>query len=81
MDRSFAELVKIPAILNGVKIGRITQIGYETIRDGERGEYLHRFATHARPDFVVSENGKQLGILNGLYNFTDRGIVDHKKGR
>lgn len=57
-------------------IGRITAICYETIRDGRKEDYMHEFARVDRPIFAVSPDGRQLLLIGGNYDFTERGIVD-----
>ena len=64
----------IPDVLIG--IGEVDGIMYSTVRDGVLEKYVHRFAKKARPLFAVSHDGKQLFMLGGAYNFTERGIVD-----
>lgn len=61
-------------------IGHCDGIMYETIRDGKREHYIHKFRKGSRPVLASSSDGKQLYMLEGAYKFTDRGIVD-KKGR
>jgi hypothetical protein len=65
----------------GLAVGPVLMIGYSATRDGERANYLHKFAAHARPMLVASEDGKQLFLLGGRYTFTDRGIVDERATR
>jgi hypothetical protein len=65
---------EIPEVL--VAIGTIDGILYSTVRDGEVERYIHKFVAKARPTFAVSPDGKQLFMLGGAYNFTERGIVD-----
>lgn len=57
-------------------IGECDGILYTTVRDGELEKYIHRFAAKSRPLLCSSPDGKQLFLLGGAYNFTDRGIVD-----
>lgn len=69
-----------PVIPNeGLVIGKVLGIMYETVRDGVREKYKHEFAARSRPLFVVSHDGKQLIMLGGAYDFTERGIVDRRK--
>lgn len=60
----------------GLQVGKCDGILYETIRDGEVENYIHRFKKSARPTFGVSHDGKQLLLIGGKFRFTDRGIVD-----
>jgi hypothetical protein len=59
-------------------IGKVLGIMYETTRDGRREKYLHEFNAVSRPLFAVSYDGKQLYMIGGSYNFTERGIVDKR---
>lgn len=62
-------------------IGHCDGIMYEAIRDGKHENYIHKFRRGSRPVLAASSDGKQLYLLAGAYNFTERGIVDRKKGR
>lgn len=69
--------VKIPAMPKvGVCIGDIDGVLYTTVRDGVTEKYIHKFRAKDRPLFVVSPDGKQLFMVGGNYNFTERGIID-----
>lgn len=68
---------KIPDV--GIAAGRVLGIAYETVRDGKREKYFHRFASHARPLLVASHDGRTVFMLGGAYTFTDRGIVDRPR--
>lgn len=57
-------------------IGKVLGIIYETVRDGRHENYKHMFKASSRPLFAVSNDGKQLLLIGGSYNFTSRGIVD-----
>lgn len=58
------------------QVGKVRAIIYDTVRDGKHETYIHKFKVSSRPLFAVSPDGKQLFMLGGAYNFTDRGIVD-----
>jgi hypothetical protein len=60
-------------------VGDIDGIMYTTVRDGEVEKYVHQFSKNCRPLFCVSSDGKQLFMLGGSYDFTERGIVDRTK--
>lgn len=60
----------------GIVIGDIEGIIYNTVRDGEFERYIHQFKESARPLFVVTPDGKQLLMVGGNFDFTERGIVD-----
>ena len=57
-------------------IGMVTAICYSTRRDGRIEQYMHEFAKVDQPVFAVSPDGKQLLMIGGNYDFTERGIVD-----
>lgn len=57
-------------------IGMVTAICYSTRRDGKLEQYMHEFAKVDQPVFAVSPDGKQLLMIGGNYDFTERGIVD-----
>jgi hypothetical protein len=59
-----------------VAIGDVDGILYTTVRDGVVEKYIHKFAKKDRPIFAVTPDGKQLLMVGGNYNFTERGIVD-----
>lgn len=62
--------------LVGVVIGEVEGIIYNTVRDDVFERYIHKFKKAARPLFVVTPDGKQLLLVGGNFNFTERGIVD-----
>jgi hypothetical protein len=57
-------------------VGDVDGIMYTTVRDGVTEKYVHKFKKQCRPLFCVSHDGKQLHMLGGSYDFTERGIVD-----
>jgi hypothetical protein len=57
-------------------VGDIDGVLYTTVRDGVTEKYIHKFKKSSRPLFCVSHDGKQLFMLGGSYDFTERGIVD-----
>lgn len=59
-----------------IAVGEIEAIMYNTVRDGVSERYIHKFRASARPLFCVSFDGKQLLLVGGEYDFTERGIVD-----
>lgn len=59
-----------------VVIGDVEGIIYNTVRDGVAERYIHKFKAKSRPMFAVTVDGKQLLLLGGDYDFTERGIVD-----
>lgn len=69
--------VKIPAYPRVVfQVGQIDGVLYSTVRDGIPEKYIHKFKKNCRPLFCVSPDGKQLLMIGGLFDFTERGIVD-----
>lgn len=76
------EKINLPALpRSAVAVGPLAVIGYLSNRDGRTALYVHRFAVDSRPHLAVSHDGKQLLILGGGYNFTERGIVDIRRKR
>lgn len=70
--------VKVPRLPPvGVAIGVVDFIGYTTVRDDVTEKYIHKFKPADKPLFVVSPDGKQIYLVGGGYDFTERGIVDH----
>lgn len=57
-------------------VGDIDGVLYTTVRDGKTEKYIHKFKKNCRPLFTVSPDGKQIFMLGGSYDFTERGIVD-----
>ena len=62
-----------PAVL---VIGRLEGVIYSTVRDGENERYIHKFRAASQPLLCASPDGTQLFIVEGRYEFTERGIVD-----
>jgi len=61
----------------GFVIGTLDGVLYTTKRDGKTEHYKHDFNSRSRPLLVSSYDGKNLYIVKGQYQFTDRGIVDN----
>ena len=57
-------------------VGECDGILYTTVRDGTTESYIHKFKKRSRPLLAASHDGKQLILLGGAFQFTDRGIVD-----
>lgn len=57
-------------------IGELDFVGYTTVRDGKEESYKHDFRKRSRPLLASSFDGKNLYILSGEYEFTERGIED-----
>lgn len=63
-------------------MGHVEALDYRTTHAGKVTLYRHQFAQGSRPILAVSGNGKQLMLLGGHYEWTDRGIEDvDAKGR
>lgn len=54
-------------------VGEVDGITYTVIEDGKEVTYHHDFED--RPTLAVSHDGRNLYILRGEYEFTERGIV------
>ena len=65
-----------PAPKIAVVVGELEAVIYNTVRDGVHERYIHKFKASARPMFATTPDGKQLLLLGGDYDFTERGIVD-----
>ena len=61
----------------GFKIGECDGILYTTVRDGRTEKYIHKFKKRARPILASNHDGSFIGLVDGDYQFTDRGIVDN----
>jgi hypothetical protein len=61
-------------------VGLCNGIMYETLREGVTEKYIHEFRKGSRPILACSSNGKNLYLINGSFQFTNRGIVDKKRG-
>lgn len=71
---------KVPAAV--ACMGYVEGIDYRTTHGKKVTLYHHDFAPGSRPLLAVSSDGKQLLLLGGRYQFTERGIVDRDaKGR
>jgi len=69
--------VDVPPLPKAVAIiGHCDGILYTTVRDGREERYVHDFAMPDRPLLGISPDGKQILLIDGNYDFTDRGIVD-----
>jgi hypothetical protein len=66
--------VKIPRVV--ACMGHVEGIDYRTTHGKKVTLYRHKFAAGSRPLLCVSSDGRQLMLLGGLYQWTDRGIVD-----
>ena len=75
-DPQYIDTVRMPVHSVAMAVGHCIGIMYETVRDGKRERYIHRFKKGCRPVLSVSSDGKQLYLLAGAYTFTERGIVD-----
>lgn len=73
---AYIDLVDMPVDTVAMAIGYCDGIMYSTVRDGKHEKYVHTFKKGCRPVLAASSDGKQLYLLGGSYNFTERGIVD-----
>jgi hypothetical protein len=72
-----AEKINVPSNPKvAIAIGQVEGIIYNTVRDGKHERYIHRFAAKSRPIFAVSYDGKQILMVGGHYDFTEKGIED-----
>lgn len=70
------DIIKLREYDTAVCIGTLDFVGYTTVRDGVVEAYKHTFRKKSRPHLAVSQDGKQLFILGGGYEFTESGIND-----
>ena len=66
--------ISLPSV--AARIGFLDAVMYTTVRDGKTEKYIHEFKKHSRPLLAVSFDGRQLLVIGGSYQFTDRGIED-----
>jgi hypothetical protein len=76
MEPEGVDLVKVTLPDAALLVGDVLGIMYETERDGVVESYIHKFREGSRPQLAASQDGKQLVLLGGAYQFTERGIVD-----
>ena len=72
---------KLPVFSQGVEIGPLVAVTYDTIRDGKIQRYEHEFSERASPLLVSSDSGRKVAVIGGDFQFTDRGFVDKPKLR
>jgi hypothetical protein len=76
MEPQYIDTYSVPEIKIATLIGHCDGVKYTTVRDGRTEKYVHTFKNASRPLLAVSFDGKQLIMLGGAYQFTERGIVD-----
>jgi hypothetical protein len=76
-DAEYFDSVPIEWMKTGLTIGHCDGVMYETVRDGVKEHYCHKFKKSARPLLVASHDGEQLALIGGNFTFTERGIVDN----
>jgi hypothetical protein len=76
-EAEYSQTIDVPTPHTVLQIGKCDGILYETVRDGEVENYIHRFKKNSRPAFCVTHDGRQILLVGGRFKFTDRGIVDH----
>lgn len=69
-------MINLPKQDTAFTIGELDGVLYTTTRDGKKEPYIHEFKARSRPLLASSFDGQSLYILNGEYEFTDRGIED-----
>lgn len=70
--------IRVPDVPKVVAVvGEVEGIIYNTTRDGNFERYIHEFKKSARPVLAVTPDGKQLLLIGGDFEFTERGIVDN----
>ncbi len=67
---------KMPVPRAVAVIGYVEGIDYRTTHKGKLTLYHHDFVPGSRPLLCASADGRQLLLLGGRFQFTERGIVD-----
>jgi len=80
-DPDFVDEIEIDLPDTALVIGKLDAVMYTTMRDGKKLSFIHKFKASAKPLLCSSYDGKQLLLVGGSYNFTDRGIVDKSRKR
>ena len=73
--KSTKHVINIPKV--ALQVGQCDAILYTTTRDGVVEHYKHTFKKRSAPILAASHDGKDLVLVGGNYNFTNRGIVDN----
>ena len=68
--------VQVPVVEVALEVGMVEGIAYSAVRDGKLERYFHEFKPSARPILAASHDGRQLLLIGGNFEFTDRGITD-----
>lgn len=66
--------IDIPTVV--ACIGHVESIDYTTTHGDKAVLYRHDFVKGSRPLLAVSADGRQLLLIGGRFQFTERGIVD-----
>jgi hypothetical protein len=76
-EAEHAERISVPPLPKAaVFVGVCDGVLYTAVRDGKRQRFIHKFRLKDRPVLACSPDGRQLLLLGGSYEFTERGIVD-----
>lgn len=78
-DVNHAEALEVPWLKRNTAvtvIGKLDAVLYTTVRDGVVERYKHDFAAVDAPLLCVDASGRQLFVMGGAYDFTEKGIVD-----
>lgn len=76
-DADYVDKINVDISDTYANIGYVDGIMYETVRDGEKEHYIHKFKKSTRPTFGASHDGASLALIGGNFTFTERGIVDN----
>jgi len=66
----------LPTFRQGVEVGRLVAVTYDTRRDGKSVRFEHEFKKRASPLLTVSDDGRKMAVIGGDFRFTDRGFID-----
>ena len=72
----FVDEYDLPAPDVGVYVGPCDGILYTAKIDGKTERLVHEFTGKSRPIFAVSADGRDILLLGGDFQFTERGLVD-----
>jgi len=62
--------------INAWRLGRMTAIAYQTVREGQTEDYIHEFGRGKGP-FIDIGPDSQVYLNEGRFEVTDRGFEDH----
>lgn len=70
------EIIKVGGLVTptvALEVGPAVGLSYKALGDGK--DYFHEFSKTNRPLVYVNSDGRQIYILEGGYEFTERGFL------